>query len=182
MFKCNYCDQEFTLNTNKIRHVKKSCKSINNPKNNELNNELNNNDILEDLKSIIKNYEQYILKYSNTINKKSKENIENKENIKNIKNVPKSIKDNTWDRYVGDIYSINCLCCNYNIIKSNNFHCAHVIPHSKGGKTIVENLRPVCSTCNLSMGQNNLFEWCEKYYPNAPVFNKNEYVNIKMNM
>jgi hypothetical protein len=30
------------------------------------------------------------------------------------------------------------------------------------------------------MGQNNLFEWCKKYYPHAPVFNiiKNNYESI----
>jgi hypothetical protein len=33
---------------------------------------------------------------------------------------------------------------------------AHVIPKAKGGQNTVENLRPLCGSCNSSMGTRNL--------------------------
>jgi hypothetical protein len=41
-----------------------------------------------------------------------------------------------------------------------NFHCGHNIPESKGGITVLENLLPICSSCNLSMSNNyTIQEW-----------------------
>jgi hypothetical protein len=34
----------------------------------------------------------------------------------------------------------------------NISHKGHVLPESKGGTLDVENLRPICSSCNSSMG------------------------------
>ena len=33
-----------------------------------------------------------------------------------------------------------------------NFEVGHNIPESKGGATDINNLRPICSKCNRSMG------------------------------
>ena len=41
-------------------------------------------------------------------------------------------------------------------IKMNSFHCGHVIAEALGGPTTVDNLRPVCATCNLSMRTQNM--------------------------
>ena len=38
----------------------------------------------------------------------------------------------------------------------NSFHCGHVISEADGGPTTVDNLRPVCATCNLSMRTQNM--------------------------
>lgn len=41
-----------------------------------------------------------------------------------------------------------------------NFHVGHNIPESKGGDMVLENLRPICQGCNLSMGNNySIDEW-----------------------
>lgn len=76
------------------------------------------------------------------------------------KSIPKPLKDQVWETYIGnDIARTKCLCCNHNEIRMNSFHCAHVIAESKGGETNVKNLRPICSTCNLSMKTENMFEY-----------------------
>jgi 5-methylcytosine-specific restriction endonuclease McrA len=41
-----------------------------------------------------------------------------------------------------------------------DFHVGHNIPESKGGKTNINNLKPICARCNLSMGsQYSIEEW-----------------------
>ena len=56
----------------------------------------------------------------------------------------------------------NCFCCNSEI-DSKHFECGHVIPISKGGPDTIENLRPICSLCNRSMGSKNMGEFMKKY-------------------
>ena len=73
------------------------------------------------------------------------------------KRIPKILKDLTWQKWVGDeVAKTKCLCCGINDIKMNSFHCGHVISEADGGPTTVENLRPVCATCNLSMRTQNM--------------------------
>ena len=73
------------------------------------------------------------------------------------KTIPKILKDLTWQTWVGDhIAKTKCLCCGVNDIKMNSFHCGHVVAEVDGGPTTVDNLRPVCATCNLSMRTQNM--------------------------
>jgi hypothetical protein len=73
------------------------------------------------------------------------------------KSIPKVVKDLTWQRWIGDdIAKAKCLCCGINEIKMNSFHCGHLISEAMGGSTTVDNLRPVCATCNLSMRTQNM--------------------------
>ena len=73
------------------------------------------------------------------------------------KTIPKILKDLTWQRWIGDdIAKAKCLCCGINEIKMNSFHCGHVVAEADGGPTTVDNLRPVCATCNLSMRTQNM--------------------------
>jgi esterase/lipase len=73
------------------------------------------------------------------------------------KTIPKILKDLTWQKWIGDdIAKAKCLCCGINEIKMNSFHCGHVISEAMGGPTTVDNLIPVCATCNLSMRTQNM--------------------------
>ena len=44
-----------------------------------------------------------------------------------------------------------------------SFHCGHIIAESKGGELSVNNLKPICQSCNSSMGTQNMDEYIEKY-------------------
>jgi len=80
------------------------------------------------------------------------------------KSIPKVVKDLTWARWVGDsVAKTKCLCCGVNEIKMNSFHCGHVISEANGGKTTVDNLRPVCATCNLSMRTQHMEQFKGQY-------------------
>jgi 5-methylcytosine-specific restriction endonuclease McrA len=81
------------------------------------------------------------------------------------KNIPKAVKVAVWNTYIGDhVGKTKCPVCNINDITQMNFHCAHVVAEANGGATIISNLRPCCSTCNLSMRTMNLEEFKSKYF------------------
>lgn len=83
--------------------------------------------------------------------------------------IPKKVKDDVWLRFMGKTYEAVCPACELSVISAVNFHCSHVIPSADGGPSTVDNLRPLCSGCNLSMGAENMFIWCRKYYPKSRI-------------
>ena len=79
------------------------------------------------------------------------------------KSIPKVVKDLAWNKWVGeDVAKTKCMCCGVNEIRMSSFHCGHVIADSNGGKPTVDNLRPICSACNLSMGTENMDDFKNK--------------------
>jgi hypothetical protein len=73
------------------------------------------------------------------------------------KSIPKVVKDLSWNKWVGDdVAKTKCMCCEVNEIKMSSFHCGHIVAEANGGKATVDNLKPICAACNLSMGTENL--------------------------
>ena len=75
--------------------------------------------------------------------------------------IPKALREQIWLSYIGRHFSRKCTIgwCK-NKINVFDFHVGHNIPESKGGATVLENLRPICSRCNLSMSNNySIDEW-----------------------
>lgn len=51
-----------------------------------------------------------------------------------------------------------------NVITVFDYQCGHNVPESKGGETNIGNLVPICSRCNLSMGDTYTFDaWCSTF-------------------
>ena len=67
-----------------------------------------------------------------------------------------NLRQQVWEKEFGNALHGKCPLPNCNIIlfkqHDPSFQCGHIIPKSKGGKKILENLRPICSTCNVRMG------------------------------
>ena len=81
--------------------------------------------------------------------------------------IPQALRTATWIEYIGEENSqAKCLCCKTAVISVFNFHCAHVISESKGGQLTLENLRPVCGACNLSMGMVSMEDFANSYFGN----------------
>jgi len=89
-----------------------------------------------------------------------------KNQIKNTKkNIPKTLKINVWNDLIGEeIGKTLCFCCEKKYITQSNFECGHILAESNGGKTILENLLPICSICNKSMKNMNLLEFKKIYF------------------
>jgi 5-methylcytosine-specific restriction endonuclease McrA len=75
--------------------------------------------------------------------------------------IPVAFREQIWLRTCGKVYETKCSTrwCQ-NRITVFDFQSGHNIPESKGGPTTPENLIPLCSRCNLSMGNRYTFdEW-----------------------
>ena len=75
--------------------------------------------------------------------------------------IPLAIRQQVWLKYIGKKFDNKCniIWCQNNITVFR-FHVGHVIPKSKGGSIEIENLRPICSNCNLSMSNKyTIDEW-----------------------
>jgi hypothetical protein len=82
------------------------------------------------------------------------------------KKIPKKVKNDAWDQHVGNkIAQAQCLCCRLNVINSKDFHAGHIKSERNGGKCTVDNIVPICSACNHSMGSTNMDEYISEHYP-----------------
>jgi len=88
----------------------------------------------------------------------------NKKNKTKKQRIPPILKKNVWLKYIGNKVESKCLCCNDNIISLTSFHCGHIIAEVNGGKLTIENMRPICGSCNSSMGSQNMKDYAQKYY------------------
>lgn len=80
------------------------------------------------------------------------------------KAIPKALKKMVWDKYIGsNIGTSKCMCCKHQEIRQIEFHCGHVVAEAMNGSTTVDNLRPICAQCNLSMGKMNMNDFINNY-------------------
>ena len=94
-----------------------------------------------------------IATYSRTIDKKQR------------KQIPKLIRGKVWEMYHGDSLKGACYCCKRDLDAFDAWHVGHIISHANGGADVPSNLRPVCASCNTSMGTQNMDEFKAQYYP-----------------
>ena len=75
--------------------------------------------------------------------------------------IPKALREQVWLKRMGKCFEGKCYVswCK-NTITVFDFHVGHNKPESKGGTLSIDNLEPICSRCNLSMGDNyTITEW-----------------------
>ena len=82
------------------------------------------------------------------------------------KKIPKTIKNDSWKKYIGNEIGVTkCFCCNTVEISQSNFEAGHIISEFNDGSITVDNILPICGTCNRSMGKTNMDEFIENHYP-----------------
>lgn len=97
--------------------------------------------------------------------------------IKKKGSIPKKVKNDCWNKYIGTkIGETICICCRNTKIHQHNFTAGHIISEKNGGLINVDNILPICNSCNLSMGITNMDEFITQYYPeNYSKFLKRDY-------
>jgi 5-methylcytosine-specific restriction endonuclease McrA len=81
--------------------------------------------------------------------------------------IPKALREQVWRTYngktAGEAKCFVTWCTNR--VTTFDFEVGHNMPESKGGATALPNLRPICSRCNKSMGNNYTIEEWNKMSP-----------------
>jgi DNA segregation ATPase FtsK/SpoIIIE-like protein len=78
-------------------------------------------------------------------------------------NLPKTIKSMVWNKYIGKEKGIGkCYVCSEDL-DSKHFELGHIQAKAKGGSDEIDNLRPICSLCNKSIGTKNMDEFKKTY-------------------
>jgi hypothetical protein len=73
------------------------------------------------------------------------------------KTIPLSLKKTVWNHWIGmNIGEAKCPVCKISLIYQMSFHCGHILAKSNGGSNTVDNLKPICQSCNSSMGNQNM--------------------------
>jgi len=130
----------------------------NNIKNNNIKNNNIKNKYTHKLNTIINNtkYKNNIIKY-----KPKKKLLESKNKIIKKETIPKRIRELVWTTHNSEVFANKCYVswCD-NKINVFNFQVGHDIPESKGGTLDIDNLKPICGNCNLSMSNKySIKEW-----------------------
>jgi len=81
------------------------------------------------------------------------------------KTIPKKIRGEAWKLQFGDSTKGACFCCKKELDVFDDWHAGHIVSHAEGGTDTASNLRPLCGSCNLSMGTENMDVFKARCYP-----------------
>jgi hypothetical protein len=147
-YTCPRCGLETRLKGNMARHLyalNKPCPATDNVI-----------QLTDEIKRHILDNHVFCPPKHNTTNGESKSNVGTSKICKK-KKISHAMRIVCWNTYVGeDFGKAHCLCCKTNYITQHNFHCGHVVAEANGEQIHVDNLRPICSVCNNSMGTTDM--------------------------
>ena len=84
--------------------------------------------------------------------------------VRKKQKIPSKVRTDIWATYIGaHIAEHKCICCKKVTIKQTDFEVGHVLSEAHGGTPEINNLRPICSVCNKSMGSRNMIEYVKQY-------------------
>ena len=89
----------------------------------------------------------------NRFKSKTREKSRSKLPASKKKTISKKLREEVWLKHFGETFSSKCpiIWCTRKVTVFS-FEVGHNIPESKGGKTTINNLIPICGDCNRSMG------------------------------
>lgn len=84
--------------------------------------------------------------------------------------IPAALRQAVWLKHNGPVFYAKCKVswCNTQI-SVFNYEAGHDIAHSKGGPANIDNLMPICSSCNRSMGNHYTIQEFSKMYATTDV-------------
>jgi len=89
-----------------------------------------------------------------------------KNTSKRKKPIPKKLRIDSWNKYIGEQNgNAYCVCCTNTVISQLRFHAGHIISEANNGPVTLDNIIPICSECNTSMGIRNMEDYIAEHYP-----------------
>ena len=79
--------------------------------------------------------------------------------IKNVKYFPDRLPIEEWYRIRKSVFEFDAFTCQYCGAENTILECDHMIPISRGGKNITDNLITACLPCNRSKRDKTVSEW-----------------------
>lgn len=84
---------------------------------------------------------------------------------KRRKELPPQIQRRVWNEHIGkDVANAKCLCCKEENINYIAFSVGFVKDTHEGGTLLTDNLRPICSSCDSSIGNMSINEYTTTYF------------------
>ena len=80
---------------------------------------------------------------------------------------PQPVKETLWRSYFESSMVGECYVCKKSI-SFTNFEVGHNKSFTTGGTWDINNLRPICRSCNRSMGKMTIEDFKKKYFPKTP--------------
>lgn len=128
-------------------------------KNDTLSNKIHSlEEIIKEKDRLLKEKDDLIIKLQNQSSKKKEQKH------KEPRKIDKNLRELIWSKWIGeDIARSKCLCCKSRMISQFDFVCGHVEAVVKGGDDSVDNLRPICKSCNNGMKTMNMMEYIKHH-------------------
>jgi len=70
-----------------------------------------------------------------------------------------------WITHIGYYINGPCYCCKTPLNLTGTWEAGHIVSHADGGPDTADNLRPICVSCNRSMGTENMDAFKARCYP-----------------
>jgi hypothetical protein len=80
------------------------------------------------------------------------------------KKIPKAVHDMVWIKYMKSKTDGKCYCCRTRTITIYDFEVGHNKAVATGGKDNLDNLRPICKSCNTSMQTQTIESFRAKHF------------------
>lgn len=171
-YKCSKCNKNFSCYQNRWRH-EKNCKIKEeaDKKQSDIDNkhsalQCHVGLCLENITNLTNEIERLKADFKIILNGSYQlpQPNETNQTYQTKKSIPIAVKRLVWNKYIGeDIGKSKCYCCKLSSITQLSFHCGHVVAEKNGGDINVDNLRPICQSCNSSMGTINMNDYISKY-------------------
>lgn len=85
--------------------------------------------------------------------------------------IPQIVRSHTWLKWMGRKFDAKCYACGVKDIDPFNFECGHIEAEKFGGETTLDNLRPICSGCNRSIGVRNMIDFVKEFgFKDSPLY------------
>jgi hypothetical protein len=83
--------------------------------------------------------------------------------------LPISWKSKVWKNIYGEEKVGKCKICEIEIRDNANWDMSHIIAAVNGGVDTLENLRPICHHCNISMGKKSVQQYVLEKFPHIAI-------------